>query len=489
MSRRIAAFRLLLIAAAIVLGVAALANPAGAQDDAPATSISAVAVPFVGTYEVWCTDRNPAPNSICARHHGSPAIDIGMEIGEPIYAAGTGIVTNLETTCRAIGCRGGAGLFVELTHADGTASRYLHLDSVAVAEDDVVEVGELIGTSGATGQSSSPHLHYDERNTVGTRIDMGTWFGCVGGDVVQYPDVFGTTDWNQVEYGSLVSNEGFGCLADLQVPAEAPLVFTGAELLGVSTPDAETDGQVRIVTIEGDEDADPTTRTFDLAGGELLRVPAATNTTVSVQFRAQLGVLWSPWSESVVLLAAADDRPTCFGLHATVEGTNGTTGPDVIIGTEGSDSINSGSGNDLVCGLGGNDTIEAGDGDDRVSGGDGRDFIFGGDGRDTIFGGSGADTIDGGSLRDRIDGGSGGDTLDGGSGSDLVNGASGDDVIRGSGGRDRLRGGQGEDLLIGGRGNDRIQGNPGVDSLRGGVGRDRCDAGGQDGDTTESCEL
>ena len=487
MPRSVASRRLLLIAAAIILGLAILSTPLAAQDEAPAAETSAVAVPFVGTYEVWCTDRNPAPNSICANHHGSPAIDIGMEIGEPIHAAGSGIVTNLETTCRAVGCRGGAGLFVEITHADGTASRYLHLDSVLVEEDQEIMVGQLIGTSGATGQSSSPHLHYDERGD-GVRIPFGTWFGCVNGMVVQYPDVFGTTDWNQVEFGSLVVNEGFDCLGGLEVPAAAPAVLTGDGQVGISAPTG-TKGEARVTMLIGDEDPQPSMRTLPIDEGEIVRMPVDAGATVSVQFRAQLGTIWTAWSESVVLQIVEDDRPTCFGLHATVEGTNGTTGPDVIIGTDGNDSINAGSGDDLICGLAGNDVIEGDDGDDRISGGDGRDIIFGSDGRDTIFGGPSADQIDGGTSRDRIDGGQGADLINGGPGSDVLNGSTGDDEVRGSGGRDRMRGGQGDDELIGGRGNDRIVGNVGDDVLNGGVGRDRCQGGGEPNDTTTGCEL
>ncbi len=491
MPRSVASRRLLLIAAAIILGLAALATPVDAQDEASPAETSPVAVPFVGTYEVWCTERNPGPGerTFCANanHHTTPAIDIGMEIGEPIYAAGNGVVTDLETSCRISSCSGGRGLFVEITHPDGTTSTYLHLDSVTVADDQQITVGQLIGTSGATGQSSSPHLHYDERSD-GVRIPFGTWLGCVNGAVVQYPDVFGTTDWNQVEFGSEVVNEGFDCLGGLEIPAAAPSVITGDGLLGIAAPTG-SEGEARIITVIGEEDPEPSLQTVELTAGKLVRITARPESTVSVQFRARRGTIWTAWSESVVLQIVEDDRPTCFGLHATVDGSNGTTGPDVIIGTEGSDSINAGSGDDLICGLGGNDVIEADDGDDRVSGGDGRDILFGGDGRDTIFGGPSADQIDGGANRDRIDGGQGGDLINGGPGSDLLNGSTGDDEVRGNGGRDRMRGGQGDDELIGGRGNDRIAGNVGDDVLSGGVGRDRCEGGGDPNDTTTGCEL
>jgi murein DD-endopeptidase MepM/ murein hydrolase activator NlpD len=50
-----------------------------------------------------------------------------------------------------------------ILHEDGTIARYLHLKQggANVEVGDRVAVGDLIGFSGNTGYSQSPHLHFD----------------------------------------------------------------------------------------------------------------------------------------------------------------------------------------------------------------------------------------------------------------------------------------------------------------------------------------
>ncbi len=200
---------ILLLAASLVASPPSVSAQA---ESATNTEFTSAAVPFIGSYEVWCTDRNPAPFNLCSSHHGSPAIDFGMPIGAEVRATGTGEVIIADAFCSGSGwCNSGAGNYVVIEHPDGSYSRYLHLDSVSVQVDQHVVAGTLIGTNGNTGHSSSPHLHYDEQQPLGTRVNFGTFIGCVGGEKVRYPEVFGTSDWNQVPYGSIVVNEGYGC--------------------------------------------------------------------------------------------------------------------------------------------------------------------------------------------------------------------------------------------------------------------------------------
>jgi hypothetical protein len=60
----------------------------------------------------------------------------------------------------------GVGNFVVVRHVDGTFGTYWHLkkNSITVAVGDSVSRGELIGVSGNTGNSSTPHLHFDVRS-------------------------------------------------------------------------------------------------------------------------------------------------------------------------------------------------------------------------------------------------------------------------------------------------------------------------------------
>jgi Ca2+-binding RTX toxin-like protein len=146
------------------------------------------------------------------------------------------------------------------------------------------------------------------------------------------------------------------------------------------------------------------------------------------------------------LQIAAPAGPTCFGVRATIVGSegndvlNGTPGDDVIVALGGADRINGGGGNDLICG---------GDGDDKIDGGSGNDLIDAGSGNDIVLGGAGDDTLKGGPGNDR---------LEGGSGNDLVEGGDGNDVLEGGAGQDNLDGGAGNDVANGGAGADICRG-------------------------------
>ena len=83
-------------------------------------------------------------------------LDYSGEGGEDVLAAcGGTVVSAIE--------RGGYGLMVEIDHGDGFVTRYAHLGSIIVGIGDEVETGEPIGTLGSTGNSRTPHLHFELR--------------------------------------------------------------------------------------------------------------------------------------------------------------------------------------------------------------------------------------------------------------------------------------------------------------------------------------
>ena len=53
------------------------------------------------------------------------------------------------------------GNTVEINHGDGYVTRYAHQDQLKVATGDVVKRGQTIGTVGASGRASGPHLHFE----------------------------------------------------------------------------------------------------------------------------------------------------------------------------------------------------------------------------------------------------------------------------------------------------------------------------------------
>lgn len=84
-------------------------------------------------------------------HHG---VDIALEYGEPIYAAGAGTVTKAGTN-------GGYGIFASIDHGNGYQTQYGHMSAVAVKAGQKVAKGEVIGFVGNTGYSTGPHLHFE----------------------------------------------------------------------------------------------------------------------------------------------------------------------------------------------------------------------------------------------------------------------------------------------------------------------------------------
>jgi murein DD-endopeptidase MepM/ murein hydrolase activator NlpD len=70
------------------------------------------------------------------------------------------------------------GNYVRVTNSQsGWATAYAHLDQVFVSDGQWLEAGTVIGTIGATGQTSGPHLHYEVwRN--GVNVDPSPYVRC-----------------------------------------------------------------------------------------------------------------------------------------------------------------------------------------------------------------------------------------------------------------------------------------------------------------------
>jgi murein DD-endopeptidase MepM/ murein hydrolase activator NlpD len=80
-------------------------------------------------------------------------IDIGGDVGDPIFAAAAGEV--LEA-----GYDAARGNYIVIGHRNGLKSAYFHLHRIAVKEGESVKRGEQIGLLGSTGRSTGAHLHF-----------------------------------------------------------------------------------------------------------------------------------------------------------------------------------------------------------------------------------------------------------------------------------------------------------------------------------------
>lgn len=97
-----------------------------------------------------------------ARHSPSRnAIDFNRadDRGSSVVAAARGQVTTAQTKDR-----GGYGKYVVVDHGNGESSLYGHLKAVTVQPGQSIDKGALLGTVGSTGNSSGPHLHFEERS-------------------------------------------------------------------------------------------------------------------------------------------------------------------------------------------------------------------------------------------------------------------------------------------------------------------------------------
>jgi murein DD-endopeptidase MepM/ murein hydrolase activator NlpD len=91
-------------------------------------------------------------------------VDIAAPRGTPVAAAAAGTVTLAE---RDLFFTGGT---VIIDHGYGVATTYQHMDSVEVGLGDHVDAGTRIGTVGATGRVTGPHLHWS-LNWYEVRLD------------------------------------------------------------------------------------------------------------------------------------------------------------------------------------------------------------------------------------------------------------------------------------------------------------------------------
>ncbi|MDN3264027.1 M23 family metallopeptidase [Streptomyces sp. CSDS2] len=93
-------------------------------------------------------------------------IDFHAASGSTVHAVGAGTVV-------ATGWGGAYGNQVVIRMADGMYTQYGHLSSIGVTVGQQVEPGQQIGLSGATGNVTGPHLHFEARTTpeYGSDID------------------------------------------------------------------------------------------------------------------------------------------------------------------------------------------------------------------------------------------------------------------------------------------------------------------------------
>ncbi|MEH0577520.1 M23 family metallopeptidase [Streptomyces sp. B21-108] len=120
------------------------------------------------TRRYWLSAGFAAKGSRWAHRHTGQ--DFAVDSGTPVYAVGAG-------TVRATTCGDGFGNQVLIRHGDGYFTQYAHLSRIDVRRGARVTAGQRIGLSGASGNVTGPHLHFEVRITpyIGSAVPPLPW--------------------------------------------------------------------------------------------------------------------------------------------------------------------------------------------------------------------------------------------------------------------------------------------------------------------------
>lgn len=94
---------------------------------------------------------------IYAGEPGAPhsGVDVAGPVGAPVIAPADGVVTLAATSPFTL-----EGNLLIIDHGMGLDSAFLHLSRIDVKKGDIVRQGQRVGSIGATGRASGPHLHW-----------------------------------------------------------------------------------------------------------------------------------------------------------------------------------------------------------------------------------------------------------------------------------------------------------------------------------------
>ena len=100
-------------------------------------------------------------------HYG---VDLAVDSGTAIAAFAAG-------TVEYIGESDVYGLYFQLDHGNGVKTFYAHCSELCVRQGETVAAGEKVAESGATGEVTGPHLHFEIKRE-GVRLNPVYYINC-----------------------------------------------------------------------------------------------------------------------------------------------------------------------------------------------------------------------------------------------------------------------------------------------------------------------
>ena len=132
-------------------------KPAATPAPKPAAPAPPTAIPIVSRF-IWPVQGIITQGfGVPELGYGAPhtGIDIAVPVGTAVAAAGNGTVifAGGDPCCSF-------GYYVMISHPGGLETLYGHLSRIGVSVGQAVTQGQIIGSSGNTGYSTGPHVHF-----------------------------------------------------------------------------------------------------------------------------------------------------------------------------------------------------------------------------------------------------------------------------------------------------------------------------------------
>jgi hypothetical protein len=321
----------------VLIVTLALATPrpapaAASRASAPnltAATTSGVAVDATRPFSapVWSPLRTPATiacvrtncrDSAGGAYHGYWAVDFVGRLGDPVYAAGSGIahIGARQASCSTDGTQSD-GVWVWVDHGGGSVTRYHHLDTISITEGQLVTPTTMLGRMGRWGDvapCATSYLHYEQREggVKGTRVEPTLLRACVNGATVSMPATFGGAR----SFDALPRNayrtpaSTSACIATGRTPAKPAFTATrrsGAAALAWGTPPPGTTA-VRVATMLWSPSVgawnSPVYSTWSgtVPGATITGLTNGRTYRMQVAFRNAAG--WSAWSSGRSVIPA-----------------------------------------------------------------------------------------------------------------------------------------------------------------------------------------